>query len=69
MTRIVYRMRDRGLVIIEWSKDDGRVSVVSPTDKGLYLRSKAWKAVQKSTNDTFQGMNDNKIDTLISLYL
>jgi len=64
MTRIVYRMRDRGLVTIESSKEDGRVSVVSPSEKGLSLRSKAWKVVQKSTDETFKGMNDKKIDTL-----
>ncbi len=64
MTRIVYRMKDRGFVTIESSKEDGRVSVVSPTAKGLKLRSKAWEDVKKSTNDTFDGMNDKQIDRL-----
>ena len=64
MTRIVYRMRDRGLVTINTSQEDGRVSVVSPTAKGLTLRQKAWKLVKQSTNETFKGMNVDKIDDL-----
>ena len=64
MTRIVYRMRDRGLVTINTSQEDGRVSVVSPTAKGLTLRQKAWKLVKQSTNETFKGMKIDKIDDL-----
>jgi len=64
MTRIVYRMRDRGLVTINTSQEDGRVSVVLPTAKGLTLRQKAWKLVKQSTNETFKGMKIDKIDDL-----
>ena len=64
MTRVVYRMNDRGFVTVQSSKEDGRVTVVSPTTKGLNLRSKAWKVVQKSTNETFEGLDDNMIDAL-----
>ena len=64
MTRIVYRMKDRGFVKIQSSKKDGRVTVVSPTAKGLKLRSKAWKVVQKSTNEIFEGLDDKMIDAL-----
>ena len=64
MTRIVYRMRDRGLVTINTSQEDGRVSVVSPTANGLTLRQKAWKLVKQSTNETFKGMKIDKIDDL-----
>ena len=64
MTRIVYRMRDRGLVTVNTSQEDGRVSVVSPTSKGLNFRRKAWKLVKQSTNETFKGMKNDKIDDL-----
>ena len=64
MTRIVYRMRDRGLVTVKSSPEDGRVSVVSATNKGLKLRNDAWEVVSKSTNDTFEGMSDKKLDGL-----
>lgn len=64
MTRIVYRMRDRGLVKIESSKEDGRVSVVTATAKGLKLRSNAWKGVEQSTADALEGLSDKKIDAL-----
>jgi len=64
MTRIVYRMRDRGLVTVKSSLKDGRVSVVSATSEGLKLRKNAWDVVSKSTNETFEGMSDNKLDGL-----
>ena len=64
MTRIVYRMRDRGLVTVKSSPEDGRVSVVSATRKGLKLRNNAWDVVAKSTNETFEGMSDKKLDGL-----
>lgn len=64
MTRIVYRMRDRGLVKIESSKDDGRVSVVTATAKGFRLRNNAWKGVQQTTSNALDGLDDHKIDEL-----
>lgn len=64
MTRIVYRMQDRDLVTVKTSKEDGRVSVVSATDKGYKLRQKAWKLVKQSTNEIFEGIENNKIDEL-----
>ena len=66
MTRIVYRMRDKGLVSVKTSKEDGRVSVVSATAKGYKLRQKAWKLVKQSTNETFEGIENEKIDELNS---
>lgn len=66
MTRIVYRMRDKGLVTVKTSKEDGRVSVVSATTKGYKLRQKAWMLVKHSTNETFEGMENEKIDELNS---
>ena len=64
MTRIVYRMRDKGLVKIESSKDDGRVSVVTATSEGLKLRSKAWTGVQKSTTKALESLDNDTIDSL-----
>lgn len=64
MTRIVYRMRDKGLVTVKTSQEDGRVSVVSVTDKGYKLRQKAWKIVRQSTNQTFESMENEEIDEL-----
>ena len=46
MTRIVYRMKDRGFVKVKPSQIDARVSLVSPTKKGLEAREELWKIIE-----------------------
>ena len=46
MTRIIHRMRDKGLVTIRSGGEDARVSNVFMTKKGQIARKIGWKAAQ-----------------------
>lgn len=54
ITKIVYRMQDEGLVVVKTSDQDGRVSLVSLTEKG----HEAINGVTQATTGLFDGIYD-----------
>lgn len=62
ITKIVYRMRDEGLVGVEPSPDDGRVTIVSLTDKGFENVELVREKTQGLFEKAFQGFTEPQIN-------
>ena len=60
-TKIVYRMRDEGLVNLSTSPDDGRVTLVSLTEKGLDSLELIRGSVSKLFRNSFKGLSAAQI--------
>ncbi|CAD5375784.1 Winged helix-turn-helix transcriptional regulator [Pseudomonas sp. OF001] len=60
-TKIVYRMRDEGLVNLVTSSEDGRVTLVSLTDKGLESLELIRGSVSKLFRRSFEGVSSAEI--------
>ena len=60
-TKIVYRMRDEGLVNLVTSSEDGRVTLVSLTDKGLDSLELIRGSVSKLFRRSFEGVSSAEI--------
>lgn len=60
-TKIVYRMRDEGLVNLVTSSEDGRVTLVSLTDKGLESLELIRGSVSKLFRSSFEGLSSAEI--------
>ncbi|WP_232846460.1 MarR family winged helix-turn-helix transcriptional regulator [Amphritea pacifica] len=62
MTKIVYRMRDAGLVEVNASETDGRVTVVSLTDEGHDKVKMVLKTTEKKVfAKAFKGFTEPQI--------
>ncbi|HEY0834750.1 MAG TPA: MarR family transcriptional regulator [Azospirillum sp.] len=64
VTKIVYRMQDEGLVTVRSSESDGRVSVVSLTDKGQQNVQDVIETTQKLFKRLFHGLSEAQIKRL-----
>lgn len=64
ITKIVYRMRDEGLVEVNTSETDGRVTVVSLTVKGHENVDTVLDATQKLFKRAFRGFTEPQIKKL-----
>lgn len=67
-TKIVYRMRDEGLVNLSVSKEDGRVTLVSLTEKGFESLLLTQESVSTLFRNSFKGMSSaeiNRTNTLL----
>lgn len=60
-TKIVYRMRDEGLVNLVTSSEDGRVTLVSLTDKGLESLELIRGSVSQLFRRSFKGLSSAEI--------
>ncbi|PSL12915.1 DNA-binding MarR family transcriptional regulator [Marinobacterium halophilum] len=60
-TKIVYRMRDEGLVNLITSPDDGRVTLVSLTSKGLESLELIRDSVKNLFRNSFKGLSSAQI--------
>lgn len=68
ITKIVYRMRDEGLVSVNVSESDGRVVIVSLTEKGEENIATVLEATQKLFKKAFKGFTEAQIKKT-NLYL
>ncbi len=64
ITKIVYRMQDEGLVTVSTSATDGRVSVVTLTDKGNAVMEEVIDATQGVFRRLFDGLSESQITKL-----
>lgn len=64
ITKIVYRMQDEGIVTVKPSATDGRVSIVSLTDKGHSNIQEVNETTQKLFKRLFNGVSDTQIQRL-----
>lgn len=60
-TKIVYRMRDEGLVNLVTSSEDGRVTLVSLTDKGLESLELIRGSVSELFRSSFKGLSSAEV--------
>ena len=67
ITKIVYRMRDEGLVNVEQSPTDGRVTVVSLTEKGLENVELVREKTQWLFKKAFNGFTEPQINKTTQL--
>lgn len=61
-TKIIYRMRDEGLLHLKTSPEDGRVTLVSLTEKGLEHLDFIRDAVSLFFKKGFRGLTTAQID-------
>lgn len=64
ITKIVYRMQDEGLVSVKTSETDGRVSIVSLTEKGHAAVDEVIETTQKLFKRLFNGVSEAQITRL-----
>lgn len=64
MTKIVYRMQDEGLVSVRSSENDGRVCIVSITEKGI----RNLEFVNDGTKNLFSRLFRNVTDEEIEVF-
>lgn len=67
VTKIVYRMKDEGLVDTCQSPDDGRVTQVNLTQAGHEMFLEMHEVTQELINDSFKGMTDAQLRKLNQL--
>lgn len=60
-TKIVYRMRDEGLVNLSTSTEDGRVTLVSLTEKGFDILLLTQESVSTFFRNSFKEMSSAEI--------
>ena len=60
-TKILYRMRDEGLVLLKTSPEDGRVTLVSLTEKGLERLEEIRESVSLLFRKSFKGLTSAQI--------
>jgi DNA-binding MarR family transcriptional regulator len=65
ITKIVYRMHDEGVVSIKTSEHDGRVSMVSLTEKGAHLIGSVNGATVKLFERVFDGLSEERLTDLV----
>ena len=63
-TKIIYRMQNDGLVKLSTSPDDGRVTLVSLTDKGMDSLSQIRGSVSQIFQHSFMGYEKHQIKDL-----
>ncbi len=61
ITKIVYRMRDEGLVVVKTSESDGRVSMVTLTDKGQENVETVLESTQAVFSRAFKGFTEPQV--------
>lgn len=61
ITKIVYRMRDEGLLTVEQSEDDGRVTVVRLTEQGYSNVELVLERTQDLFKQAFDGFTEPQI--------
>jgi len=61
ITRIIYRMKDDGLVDTRARSDDGRVTEVMITDAGLQAIENMQEATEELFRQSFKGLTDAQI--------
>ena len=61
ITKIVYRMRDEGLLTVEQSETDGRVTVVCLTEKGAHNVELVLEQTQALFHKAFDGFTEPQI--------
>ncbi|HYH21679.1 MAG TPA: MarR family transcriptional regulator [Azospirillum sp.] len=64
ITKIVYRMQDEGIVTVKPSATDGRVSIVSLTEKGHSNIREVNETTQKLFKRLFNGISETQIQRL-----
>lgn len=64
ITKIVYRLQERGLVLTSTSASDGRVTEVSLTPKGEEMLSRMRKATENIFLKGYAGLTPPKIERL-----
>lgn len=64
ITKIVYRLQERGLVLTSTSASDGRVTEVSLTPKGEEMLSRMRKATENIFLKGYAGLTPAKIERL-----
>lgn len=67
VTKTVYRMKDEGLVETKVRSDDGRVTEVMLTEKGIEAISQIQCVTQDLFRDSFKGMTEAQINRLNGL--
>ncbi len=66
MTRIVYRMRDQGLVDMRPRATDARVTEVLLTKKGTYARKVAWMHAQSVARNVLRDVPEDDLSVTIT---
>lgn len=66
-TKILYRMRDQGLVELTTSSEDGRVTLVTLTDQGHRSLNEVRESVSNIFKRSFQGVSSAQIQRLNDL--
>ena len=61
ITKMVYKMQDKGLVVVKPKADDGRVSVVTITDKGLENVKFVIENTTRIFDSAFKGMTEAQV--------
>ncbi len=67
MTRIIYRMKDQGLVDVRPRKSDNRVTEVLLTKKGRYNRRVAWMHAQNVVQRALATITGEELQTVIHI--
>ncbi len=67
MTRIVYRMRDKGLVRLQPHQSDARVTEVVQTEEGAVARQAAWEAASNLAENALVDVNKKDQETIKSI--
>jgi DNA-binding MarR family transcriptional regulator len=67
VTKLVYRMKDEGLVDTHASPEDGRVTIVTLTDAGRGTIEKSRLAIQHIFTHSFRGITPKQVRTLNEL--
>jgi len=62
ITKSVYKMQERGWVEVKQSDDDGRVTMVNITEKGLETISDVIEKTSKTIDQAFDGLDHKEID-------
>ncbi|WP_019531631.1 MarR family winged helix-turn-helix transcriptional regulator [Dasania marina] len=61
ITKLVYKMRDQGLVTIRPSEGDGRVSIVAITEEGTAIIESAIKDTSKLYDSAYEGLTISEV--------
>jgi len=64
IAKIVYRMRDEGLLTVSPLSSDGRVAMVSITEKGSSVIESVTAQTENLFNDAFDGFTEVQIEKL-----
>lgn len=64
MTKVVYKLQDKGLVYVRPSPEDARVSIVEITQAGIDKLQQVFKSTTKMFNQAFDEFSEEEIKVL-----